>query len=711
MNRHGSSRAPARAFQLALAACAACHAGAGAAEYWLQTGTTTIAGVPMWGYALCGSGSTAPAACSAPVTVPGPALTVPPGEGLVVHLTNTLPEPTSLVIASQVKQEGMQPVWFEPATPSTAYSGARPAGNTTARVRSFDREAAPGGGTATYTWASLRPGTYLYSSGTHPQVQVQMGLYGAMTKDAGTGKVAYSSAETNVVYANQVTLLYSEIDPAMHRAVAAGTFGTGSGPGSTLDYQPKYFLINGMPFPAPDLDPIAIPTLAQPTGGVPAGSSLLLRFLNAGLRSHVPTINGQYWKVVAEDGNPVPFLSNPRQQYTAFLPPGKTLDVLLSPVNASTDAVVKVPVFDSRYYDTTNASPNGGMQFRLAVGPAVVTPPVFDSAPVTSATAGKPYSYTAHASASAGHAVQYSLGAGPQGMTLNATSGLVSWPSPVTGSYPVTVRAIDQTTPALFTDQSYTLAVATGASDTVTGVADTYTAVVHASATGTQSVAAPGVLANDSATSGQPLSAVRISECTVGSGGACTASNRVTLAANGALSMASPTATGTLRLTYRPQTSGGQGADTIATINVIANRAPTAVPDAVTVPRCTTRLNNFSSACRTGAGFYTPAVLNPAANDSDPDSATMDAGNQLPLAAARVRSGGFGNGGTSASTQNGGTVTIGATGVTYVPRYNFTGTDSFEYRVKDRLGKESGSTTTDTGNLSAGWARVTITVQ
>jgi hypothetical protein len=45
-----------------------------------------------------------------------------------------------------------------------------------------------------------------------------------------------------------------------------------------------------------------------------------------------------------------------------------------------------------------------------------------------------------------------------------------------------------------------------------------------------------------------------------------------------------------------------------------------------------------------------------------------------------------------------------------VPRYNFAGTDSFSYRVRDKLGKESGSTTSNTNNLGAGWAVVTVTV-
>ena len=33
------------------------------------------------------------------------------------------------------------------------------------------------------------PGTYLYQSGSHPAVQVQMGLYGGVTSDAAAGEV------------------------------------------------------------------------------------------------------------------------------------------------------------------------------------------------------------------------------------------------------------------------------------------------------------------------------------------------------------------------------------------------------------------------------------------------------------------------------------------------------------------------------------------
>jgi hypothetical protein len=228
-------------------------------------------------------------------------------------------------------------------------------------------------------------------------------------------------------------------------------------------------------------------------------------------------------------------------------------------------------------------------------------------------------------------------------------------------------------------------------------------------------VAAPGVLGNDSDSGGHALSALKVAECTV-AGTSCTPSTRITLNPNGSLVLTSSASTSPIRLSYRAQTGSGaaarQSADAQVTINSVANRAPSAAADAFTVPRCVTRSGLTGAVCRTGAGFYTPAVLAPAINDTDPDSATMDSANQVPLAVARLRAQSSSTGGTSPiTTQAGGTVTISGTGVTYVPRYNFSGTDSFQYRVKDRLGKESGSTTTDTGNLSSGWATVTISVQ
>lgn len=336
-----------------------------AAEYWLRAGATTVnmpnpnggAAVPvvMWGYAQCSPGPLS-VTCGT-VTVPGPALAVPPGDAtLTVHLLNSLATPTSLVINGLLKAptNPMVPVWTD------GTSGSR-AGDLSKRVRSFDVEAAPNG-TADYTWGSasnpVKPGTYLYQSGTHPQVQVQMGLYGAATKSVADAVAATTSgvAAPGQAYGgagygfdNEATLLYSEIDPVLHAAIADGSYGSPTGPTSTINYSPKYFLINGRPyqFGAAVIEPAGSP------------GTTLLRLLNAGLTTHVPMIQGKHWDVIAEDGKPYPYR---RTQYTALLPAAKTVDVLFTP-----EIGAAYPIMDRRLSLSNSGLSDGGMLAFLRV--------------------------------------------------------------------------------------------------------------------------------------------------------------------------------------------------------------------------------------------------------------------------------------------------------------------------------------------------------
>src|SRR5215831_18965900 len=88
---------------------------------------------------------------------PGPVLCVTQGETVVVNLTNTLPEPASIVFPGQ--------------TGVTATGGS---------AGLFTTEVAAGGGTVSYRFTAGDPGTYLYQSGSDQAKQVEMGLYGAL---------------------------------------------------------------------------------------------------------------------------------------------------------------------------------------------------------------------------------------------------------------------------------------------------------------------------------------------------------------------------------------------------------------------------------------------------------------------------------------------------------------------------------------------------
>src|SRR6266702_673345 len=121
--------------------------------------------VYSWGYGCNGTPSGyAPSAitnafCNT-MQVPGPTLIVTEGQTVVVTLTNNLPAAA-----------GNTSILF-PGFNVTASGAGSVAGLLT-------QEAVPGG-TVTYTFTASSPGTRAYYSGTQGDLQVEMGLYGAI---------------------------------------------------------------------------------------------------------------------------------------------------------------------------------------------------------------------------------------------------------------------------------------------------------------------------------------------------------------------------------------------------------------------------------------------------------------------------------------------------------------------------------------------------
>jgi len=633
------------------------------AEYWLKTGTQNVAmpdgvSVPMWGFALCDSGSFA--VCGLP-SVPGPALAVLPGDtsGLTVHLQNTLPEPVSMVINGQTAT--MTPVWTD------GTSGPRSSANQ--RVRSFTHEAAATNGEATYNWPAVKNGTYLYQSGTHPQVQVQMGLYGALTSDALAASATNNAeAYTGIPYSQSVTMLLSEVDPALHASVANGTYGTANGPTSTLNYEPKYFLINGKAF-AGNQNPIA---------SVKAGDRTLLRFLNAGLRTHVPMINDGYLRLVAEDGNAYPWSANPRSQYTVFLPAAKTIDaVFVGQTPAGTDS--KYAIFDRRLSLNNNASLDGGMLTYLSVT-NVGTPPVIN-APAADLTFDgmQRVLFTSQVVASDpdGGQLSYSLQGQPAGMTISAL-GLVSWTPAISqvGLQTATVRVTDPT--GQFVTRAFSVNVAVNPNlYNPVAVAESYT-MYSGNPASTLNIAGPGVLANDTDADGNALTAVNFSLASSGTvAGNANGSFAYTPAAN---------YTGAATFTYQAFDGLYLSAPATVTVNVLLNHAPVAVNDGTTQAPFATVARRTTANNATYVAVVLPNVLS---NDTDQDTA-IDPSNRIDPATVTITniSGPVG--------ANGATATVNpVTGaISYKPPVsNSNSNQTISYRVSDTFGASSTSAT------------------
>ena len=126
-----------------------------------------------WGYG-CAAGfsptyapavfNKAGAAFCPPMQLPGPTLIVTEGQTVTVTLTNGLPSAA-----------GNTSILFPGFNVSTSCSAATPVG----AQGLLTCEATPGG-TVTYTFTASAPGTRAYYSGTQSDLQVEMGLYGAI---------------------------------------------------------------------------------------------------------------------------------------------------------------------------------------------------------------------------------------------------------------------------------------------------------------------------------------------------------------------------------------------------------------------------------------------------------------------------------------------------------------------------------------------------
>ena len=276
-----------------------------------------------WGYGCSAAPSGfAPAAitnafCTA-MQVPGPTLIVTEGVPVTVNLTNGLPTAA-----------GNTSILF-PGFNVTS-SGGVPG--------LLTQEAAPGG-TVSYTFTPSSPGTRAYYSGTQGDLQVEMGMYGAIIVLPATVPTACTSglaaanravevnwgesdfrlaaaAYNNVhaCYDREYLFQFSEMDPRIHTQALAQVRAAGSctagAAGCSLDvatepYHPSYFMINGRSMPD-DMDPnYAFQYPHQPYNGNPhmhPGEQVLLRVVGQGRWQHPFHEHGNHVRILARDGN------------------------------------------------------------------------------------------------------------------------------------------------------------------------------------------------------------------------------------------------------------------------------------------------------------------------------------------------------------------------------------------------------------------------
>jgi FtsP/CotA-like multicopper oxidase with cupredoxin domain len=274
---------------------------------------------------------------SQPFQHPGPVLCVNEGDSVTVILNNTLSRRVSIAFPGQqnVLANG------QPAQPEVDGTG---------RITSLTTSAAATTGSVTYTFVADKPGTFLYESGTDPETQVRLGLFGALiVRPADGANLAYDRADSAFNPTTEFMALLSEIDPYLNAAVQ------GNKPFNFNNYHPRYWLINGRGFPDSIADNFAAWLPSQPYGAlatihpndkyVTVGGVTSLnptphnvmpsieRFLSVGTEDYPFHPHGNNGRVIARDGNP---LEGPAGEDVSFekfatnIGPGQTWDVLFS---------------------------------------------------------------------------------------------------------------------------------------------------------------------------------------------------------------------------------------------------------------------------------------------------------------------------------------------------------------------------------------------
>ena len=301
------------------------------------------AAVYSWGYgcngAPAGFAPTLPNQTCPTMQVPGPTMIVTEGQTVTVNLTNQLPNPA-----------GNTSILF----PGFAVT-------TTGGVTGLLTQEAVPSGTVQYSFVASSPGTHAYYSGTQGDLQVEMGLYGAIIVlpsnvpancNSGyhtlntTARGAHGETDFRLAHAaydhpgscydREYLFQWAEMDTRIHQQAQAqvtALFGCAAGAvGCSLNvqtepYHPAYYLINGRSMP--DLmDPnFAGEYPHQPYNANPhmhMGEATLIRTIGQGRWQHPFHEHANHVRILARDGNLVLSGSTAPVTYNAGLTTGDT---------------------------------------------------------------------------------------------------------------------------------------------------------------------------------------------------------------------------------------------------------------------------------------------------------------------------------------------------------------------------------------------------
>lgn len=260
--------------------------------------------VYTWGYAN-GAGL---------MQYPGPTLILNQNDVITVTLSNELSVPVSIVFPGQ--------------------SGVVATGGSDGVLT---KEAATGQ-TVTYTFTASQPGTYLYHSGTRPDIQIEMGLVGAIVvRPSGYDPMmAQAYGHMDSMYNHDYLFLLTEMDPRIHRAVQTGGIAALDNTDYMSNYFPVLWFINGRNAPDTMQEPNVAWLPHQPYNSMPMahpGDKVLMRVIGAGRDLHPFHFHGNHARVIARNGRllestPGVGADLSHEVFTIQSAPGETVDAI-----------------------------------------------------------------------------------------------------------------------------------------------------------------------------------------------------------------------------------------------------------------------------------------------------------------------------------------------------------------------------------------------
>lgn len=299
-----SSVASARAWieGVSLADGAVLRMSAGAGEVSTPDGGA----IHFWGYQALD----APPGAAAVPQYPGPTLVIDQNATVTIELETELPfsRCTSLVFPGH----------------TVSATGGNPG--------LLARESCPGDAApVSYTFTASEPGTYMYYSGTEPELQIEMGLVGAiLVRPTGHPEWAYNHPDTS--FDHEYMFLLTSMDPLVHQLAEQNRFGE-------IDLAqrwPVYWFINGRAAPDDLADPYVSWLPHQPYNCAPRmtpGERVLVRILGGDQDQHPLHLHGNHYYEIARYGRMLTTTGGAgpdarRFRFTTNSVPGQTVDAI-----------------------------------------------------------------------------------------------------------------------------------------------------------------------------------------------------------------------------------------------------------------------------------------------------------------------------------------------------------------------------------------------